>query len=496
MSNPQGGRGREITGRGAKLCLRDIVMKRKKAKYKKYIKLVIPKLAFDNLHYKLALVPPKFKYDVEVFYSILNDLSNIQYLRNHEDKNEMIPMASTLLKEKYGDDYAKYIRYLLNNSVIYGSGYSKGECTHYSLVINKNIHEILDNEGYYDSSYCFQTYKEKRVQAIGNELLNKASKLVKYSSIVGVNILTTGKVGRYILRQHNKNIDRIKHAAPHIRAMWQYYKTHLSIDYSAAIEHTERMFEYDMKAAGVNADLQNRAQWKKISRIRSIEDIHTGKYALRFTRGRTNYRLDTNLTNMAKDLRPFINGYSNTSYLDLNNSQPVLFNVILNKINTSKNAKLKNEIEEYRQMTLSGKWYEFLASLYGYDKKFDSITARSMAKQLWMLVAYSKNSTKFNKSIFKKRFPEIMKLIESKKALGHERFAIELQKMESRIFIDEISKELVEQGIIPYTFHDALMVPKEHELKAYQTMANILKTHLGAVPVISLNDEKIIPKIG
>jgi hypothetical protein len=479
----------EATGRRGIIRKR---MKQKKNKYQKHIKLYLPKLAFDNLHYKLHFGKPPFEYDIEIFYSILNDLSNIKYPKDYEDKNEMIPMASIFLKEKYGNQYAKYIQYLNNNSIIGGSNYSKGECSHYSLVTDRIIHDMLNNEGYYSSSYCLHIYQSNEVQLVDNKGIKEDSKMVNYSGIIEVKIPTTGKVGKYILKHHFMNLDRIKHSGLHIKAMWQHYKTNLSIDYDSAIRHTNLMYEADIQSASNDIELQKKAYWKQISRMKSIQHIHAGKNELRFNRNKTNNRLDTNLTNMAKDLRPFLIGYEEMSYFDLKNSQPVLFNIILKKIDLSKNSKLESEIAHYHELTLSGKWYEFLADLYGYTEKFDKSEARANAKKLWMLIAYSKNSTKFNKTKFRKKFPEIMKLIESLKSKGHEKFAIELQKIESRIFIDEISKELIENGIVPYTFHDAFMIPKQHEEKTYVIMAKILESHLGGIPVIDLNDSTII----
>jgi hypothetical protein len=216
--------------------------------------------------------------------------------------------------------------------------------------------------------------------------------------------------------------------------------------------------------------------------------INLGKKekGLRFNRTSTNGRLDTNLTNLAKDLRPFLEGYDNLTYLDLCNSQPVLFNILLNNHYIDKKPALKKEIDVYHHHTLTGNWYEFLIELYKVN--------REDAKEIWMTIAYSENSDgKKLKKKFSTQFPEIAKLIERKKEKNHNQFAIALQKVESTIFIDEICKVLVEHDIIPYTIHDGLLVPKETEAKAYIIMAEVLKKHLGGIPVISINDKKVYP---
>ena len=92
------------------------------------------------------------------------------------------------------------------------------------------------------------------------------------------------------------------------------------------------------------------------------------------------------------------------------------------------------------------------------------------------------------KNVFKTAFPEIYFLIEKIKEVNYEQFAINLQLIESKIFIDEICKELVNQNIIPYTMHDGLLVPKEHKQETLDIMSSVLKSHLGAVPKIKVEN--------
>ena len=106
-----------------------------------------------------------------------------------------------------------------------------------------------------------------------------------------------------------------------------------------------------------------------------------------------------------------------------------------------------------------------------------------------MQIAYSENDHYLNqKKVFKAGFPEIYSLIEKIKEVNYEQFAVKLQLIESKIFIDEICKELVNEGIIPYTMHDGLLVPKEHKKKTLDIMSSVLKSHLGAVPKIKVEN--------
>jgi hypothetical protein len=58
-------------------------------------------------------------------------------------------------------------------------------------------------------------------------------------------------------------------------------------------------------------------------------------------------------------------------------------------------------------------------------------------------------------------------------------FAIHLQKVESKIFIDKICKALVTEDIIPLTIHDGLIVPKESRDITLEIMKEILFNEIG-----------------
>ena len=104
-----------------------------------------------------------------------------------------------------------------------------------------------------------------------------------------------------------------------------------------------------------------------------------------------------------------------------------------------------------------------------------------------MEIAYSKNHHhKLTKDTFRKEFPLIYGIVENIKKVEHNQFAIHLQKIESKIFIDKICKALVNEEIIPYTMHDGLLVPKKHQQRTLQIMTEILEEEIGAVPKIKV----------
>ena len=397
-------------------------------KYKKYINFYLPKVAFDNLHYKIQIIPPEFKYETETFYSILNDLSKEEY--NNNEEHNLKPMYSKWLQMKYGNQYNEYLKYMVQNGIIYGSNYyNQNQCYYYGLVINDRLQEIL-NKSFIYTSYCLQLYKENNIQVIDNQSIIYSAKGVRNFSCVVVKISKNSKVGRYLTKEHKRELDRLKHYTQHLKVMEKHFKKNIKIDYNAAMEYVNQLWEIEIEKAGANNDKLIKVENKILHRIRSIEELKEGKGKLRFHRNKTNRRIDTNLTNMSKDLRSFLIGYDDLSYLDLSNSQPVLFNIHLKRINTKYNPKLKKEIEDYEKITLSGKWYEALMDIY-------NIKDRELAKLMWMLVAYSENKKhRKNKQKFIKRFPEINKIIERMKEPDHEQFSIHIKlKCSQSIFL-------------------------------------------------------------
>jgi hypothetical protein len=104
-----------------------------------------------------------------------------------------------------------------------------------------------------------------------------------------------------------------------------------------------------------------------------------------------------------------------------------------------------------------------------------------------MEIAYSQNKHYADKKqVFENAYPGIYGIIKDSKKSDHKAFAIGLQKLESKIFIDDISRELVKRGIIPLTLHDGLMVPKDREEETLQVMRSVLKSYLGTEPTITI----------
>ncbi|MEY8860920.1 hypothetical protein [Tenacibaculum singaporense] len=460
----------------------------KKKAYKKYRTLHLPKAIVDNLLLKLHLGFADFDYKPEIFLIILNEIiSKSSIFKKKENYSyKFIPLYSKYLKAKYGNSYPNYIRFLVNQGIIWNDNYYKNKATYYYLFdtnkylkdYNKllSIHNIISED--IDTPYCFTITEQNLSESteIPKDLNNRKNRI----SIVwyAVKIVITPKNKKYLTSSYNDDSTFINNAPKHIKKMGSHFRNNFKIDAEKAIAFsTTQYFRNIDKAESEEEKLK--AYNKYISRVSSIKAIEGGKNlkSIYFKRSKTNGRIDTNLTNLSSDLRQFIVGYEDMVYLDLKNAQPVLFNIILKEHLINATEDLKKEIDQYFKNTINGNWYEHLQELYN--------TTREESKNLWMKIAYSKNkSYKDDKKVFKDAYPNIYKIIASHKTKDHSDLAIKLQKIESDIFIDKICRKLVEKEIIPFTIHDAVIVKKEHKEITLKIMESVFRDALGVVPCI------------
>lgn len=456
-----------------------------KTKIKKYRKFILPKEIVEAIVYTAQQVPFEGECLLPVCFSVVNDIIKKSPEYNRSDDNRFyIPMYSSgYLKVKYGNNYASYMRWMVIYNILYSTEAYKDNCTYYFLQ-NPDTYSSLCTTMYSKDSVDVYTYcLEENIEISPVPAVFKGMKEINknriYNDWYEVKIPINRGNKRYLTRQYEDDSKFINNAPHHIKKMGQAYRK-ISIRYDEAKAFIENQYINELYSSSKPEEI-SAAYYRYASRLNSINEISNGKKnkSLRFSRNATNNRLDTNLTNMASDLRKFIVGIEDMVYIDLKNSQPVLFNLMLNDYREGASPQLLEEIEKYKQLTATGKWYEYLGGLFQADREF--------GKQIWMKIAYSKNSSnKDAKKIIKNDFPLMMEIIESIKQENHADFAIGLQKLESNIFIDEICRALVKASIIPYSLHDGLLLPVEHESKAIEIIMSILKAHLGINPELSI----------
>jgi hypothetical protein len=199
----------------------------------------------------------------------------------------------------------------------------------------------------------------------------------------------------------------------------------------------------------------------------------------------TSGRYHSNITNMAKGLRPFlrINGEPLVN-IDIKNSQPYLSTIILTNpgkvANMTKNTdfalllqSLKvskcKDVTNYINLVISGQLYEFLMSEFG--KKGLHLTRDETKKQV-LRILFDQNRMPANelnrkcKTIFKDLFPQVNKVFNKvrgyergDKFKSYKRFAILLQTIESYLILEVILKRIYRElpATIALTIHDSIM---------------------------------------
>lgn len=478
-------------------------------KYTKYRTFCLPKEIVDLLFLSAHILPIENNKESEIIIglSVINEiLSKSNQNRNLEDNPfHFIPMDSRYLKLKYGNDYNTYLTWLIISNIIWHDFYYNGRTTHYYLqsmeTYSQKINSLLKvNDDKIEDvvyTYCLRDNIQITLESADIKGIKAIQKSRIYDSWYKIKVPITSSNKKFLTKDYEADSKEINNAPTHIKKMGSYYRKNLEINYNEALAHTEKQYLKELEES-VNGDEKSKAFKRYSSRISSINNIHNGRKnkTLRFKRNDRNKRLDSNLTNMASDLRPFIVGYKNMSYLDLSNSQPVLFNILLKKYREGASKKVKTELDKYLEATTSGQWYEELIRVfditkYGDPKTTTFATSRNTAKKTWMLLAYSQNKDLLGlKKRFTKEYPFVSSVMKSIKKEQYEQFAISLQIIESEVFIDKICRILVSEGILPYTLHDGLLVPNVFEKRTLEVMSEVLLKEIGVIPQIKVENFK------
>jgi hypothetical protein len=168
------------------------------------------------------------------------------------------------------------------------------------------------------------------------------------------------------------------------------------------------------------------------------------------SRNDRNRRLDTNITNLCSNLTDIICKDNDLIQIDLSNSQFSILSHILGQIDELKD---KADFKRFKELCISGE-------LYTYIQEELSLETRKKAKTAMFELLFShQNNRTTAKAKLKLLFPNVVTWIDDyKKENGYEEFAVMLQKFESEMFIDNIWKNIKEEGFFCLTKHDSLIV--------------------------------------
>jgi hypothetical protein len=273
---------------------------------------------------------------------------------------------------------------------------------------------------------------------------------------------------------------------------------------------------------------------KCFSILNNISNLTKNK-GISYSRSSNNLRLNTDLTSISKFLRRYFTyDKKPLTQLDLSSSQPLLLyhlinskpwkklkkedkNVLsdqyikvlqryiekdtymldtLNKINDS---KLNNELLRFKNL-FKGDFYnniiEEIKRCNTRAKKMIGFDNRDNCKNTIMYLLFEKftdkKRTPLQYELFKNTFPLITEVLNTLKNVQKNSVALILQRTESELFIDVITKQIAEiNPEIPlFTIHDAIYTTDEYKDIVYQVMTEILTNEIGIVPVIKIKSEE------
>jgi len=184
------------------------------------------------------------------------------------------------------------------------------------------------------------------------------------------------------------------------------------------------------------------------------------------SRNKTNNRLDTNLTNLPSEYCDCIMKSNDMVQIDLSNSQFSFLSFWLSKYLDSDDFIL------FQNLSYDGK-------LYNYIQKKLGLTSREKTKRILFYIFFSSNE--FNnskKDYLRKRFPSVIDWVENYKSKNnHKTFCIELQRLESNFFIDNVYEILKKLGYVCFTKHDSIIV----ESKYKDEVIELIKDEMGKI---------------
>lgn len=440
--------------------------------HKKPLVLTVPVKAKKHLHEALKSQPPTFKFERENFYWIIDLIITFASLRDIKKLKSggFVSISSTYLNDHISNNvYAKYIGYLEEIGIIL--------CDH-SYSIERGI-----PMGY------------KIVDEFLSDIDIEADKVFIHSS---ASIWKKVEQQRKSKQSHQKIPEEMK--------LLKKSFNDTGFDFEGA-----RDFILNMEIRGKNKDLKRRVYLKCID---NLEDKKKSYFHISDSNG----RLNSNYTNLLKELRQFING--DKIIIDLSNSQPYFLSQIFCSLVSGYSetpasgltynvgspqfeglrSQLRNlpiinynEVLDFSERCRNGSIYEFFTSKMGEGFK------REKVKKKFLSMLYADNSCWFYKryeDVFKECYPSLYCLTRHLKLIDNSQLPIAMQKIEADVFIHHIASKLIRLGVNVLTIHDSVVVDRDNYTIAIGVMENTFLSLFGNVPklkVTNLDDTEFNP---
>ncbi|QDA61662.1 hypothetical protein [Hymenobacter jejuensis] len=177
-------------------------------------------------------------------------------------------------------------------------------------------------------------------------------------------------------------------------------------------------------------------------------------------------RVYTNLTNLSRDLRPFlVHQYFPHERLvncDIANSQPFFACLLLREAYQRKAQAMPANVQNYIRLTSTGQFYEYMAELVGVDidPGRNPFGRKNFKVKLFSQVFFCKDwhtqKSKFGKK-FIEHFPDVYRLLQQLKTPNYKNLATTLQRTEAAFMLDCVMTHLQEMGVWCASIHDSIV---------------------------------------
>lgn len=394
-----------------------------------------------------AYIPLNLKLSIErcsdKYYYILTQIYYGRIFDKRIEPDSFVPLSSKILHNILGGDYRKYILFLIHNGIIESDN-------HYRL-------------GEKSKGYRFtEEYRHRKFQQV--EITDK-------NILENVRIFRAEQESKIQLDQHQYIYDCLQQ---------------VKIDAEGARNYIEQNIYSDTEYSNYNI---------------SVDLIDSKSFF--FTVDSTAGRVHNNITNLSRDLRPFLS-FNNEKLveIDIANSQPFLFNILINAYDVySKPSFLgmydtdrymnlpyvtskKTDILIYRESTSSGKFYEYLMDKLNIEEERSEFKVRFFKK-----IFFSKENPYYiseERKQFTELFPNVSQIISHYKKDDYKNLAITLQKAEAEIMINTIVPRLAEKGIYCLTIHDSILTTLENSETVKKIILDEFKKQYGLIPTIKI----------
>lgn len=379
----------------------------------------------------------------------------------------------------------------------------------YRIKLFKKFEDNYSSENYLDipKSYITNTIKKRETAdkalqyLLDNKIIECDEVYIPKSKAFGYrfNDELISPIIQFKIEKENltKNIIMNKNArnnsvSQDLKLAKNYFIKHFKVDFKAASLYIDNIYHQDLNKA-TTAKEKLKAINKYNSYLLSIHAINDGD--LFFKRNKTNGRIDTNLTSLKSELKQFIIGAQSLTSIDISNSQPLLLSSFISSLcctlpSISLDTK---ELGRYSASCIRGTFYDDFMIEYNLTiKDSKKKLTRKDIKEMMFCIFYSKNdSYPKEKAIFKSIYPSISRFIHKYKSDNdYTKLAVDLQKLESNIIIDCITKKLDGSNINYWTIHDSFIVANENKQETKEIIEKEFLNRFKYVPNLKMEGLK------